>query len=185
MNEHSAELAKQAAKGDQRAWGEITKTYGGLIHSLVWKYATGEEYLSEDVEQDAWTLMARRIGEYDPSVASLATWLTGLAMGAIHEGWRSRATDRQTEFVSLHNARNVSTDSEPPDEAAARDEQICELRRAIKHLPLRHRKVARLALIQERDGASIARLMGISRERVRQVLDESKKRISAEMAKDD
>ena len=77
-------LARRLRTGDPDALAEAYRTYGAATYGLLLRLL-GDRAAAEDVQQQVFTEVWRRAGDYDPRRAGLLTWVLTIA--------RSRAID--------------------------------------------------------------------------------------------
>ena len=169
MTKKQKTLPQRAAAGDPVAWREMVDKYDRLVRYLVRRNANGEAHLYEDLVQDAWVYIIKDISKFDPSLSSLATWIHQMTIYSIHGGWSSRKPQREIEAEFCY-AIDHPSEAENPEDAVARNETTALLSRVIDSMPDRQRQAARMAFIEGRDGGEIARIMGISKQRLSQML---------------
>jgi RNA polymerase sigma-70 factor, ECF subfamily len=93
------QLAQEAARGDRGAWETILRKYGPALSSLIAQY--GLEHERDDIMQDVFLLLWRRIGSYRGD-AALKTWILRVAINHLNN-YRRR--------VDAKRRREVATDT--------------------------------------------------------------------------
>lgn len=149
-----AALVAAAARGDEAAFGALYDRYAGLMLGVAIKIVRhrGEaEDVLHDVFMEAW----RRMGDYDPSRASVRTWLLVRLRSRCLDRVRSVAWSR-TE--GLDDQRETSGRVSPAPETRQAAEH---LRGAVGELPAEQQQVLILAYFRGLSSTEIGRELGI------------------------
>jgi RNA polymerase sigma-70 factor (ECF subfamily) len=161
--------------GDKAAWDAFVTRYAGLILAAV-RRVVGPGGEVEDIGQDVFIRLCkddyRLLRQYDPSRASLSTWLTIVARSAAHDVIRRR------RILTQHI-------DDTPEGALAVEPDIREKLRIPEGL-LSPRQAIVLAMIYERDMevAEIAEALGIDPQTVRSTHHKAMLRLRAHFAPD-
>ena len=144
-------LAARLRTGDPDALAEAYRTYGAATFGLLVRLL-GDRAAAEDVQQQVFTEVWRRAGDYDPRRAGLLTWVLTIA--------RSRGID--------HLRRRVPEPRDPqlPDPRAVpadADELLERWRVAhlLGRLPENERALLRLRFYDELSQSEISAATGI------------------------
>jgi RNA polymerase sigma-70 factor, ECF subfamily len=144
-------LAARLRTGDPDALAEAYRTYGAATFGLLARLL-GDRAAAEDVQQQVFTEVWRRAGDYDPRRAGLLTWVLTIA--------RSRGID--------HLRRRVPEPRDPqlPDPRAVpadADELLERWRVAhlLGRLPENERALLRLRFYDELSQSEISAATGI------------------------
>lgn len=165
-------------KGQKWAWDAFVQRYAPVILAAIRRIlsARGQsanQQIAEDISQDVFVRLINNdfglLRTYDPSRASLPTWLTIIA--------RSCAID----FLRRRQLPTVPLD-QAPAVAAPAQAQAQEPSSAAEHLPpslLSPRQKLILKLIYDRqmDTSAIAKLLGISAQTVRSTKNKAIERL--------
>lgn len=140
---------------------------------------------AEDVVQEVFLSVWRSIERYDPSKASVRTWLLRIVHRRAVDALRSRTVHLRglVDGGDEDLTANVASDDPPPDEQAAQREQATAVRCAIDELPEDQRAVVELAYYRGFTHAEIAEMldtplgtvkgrMRLALEKMRTTLDE-------------
>jgi RNA polymerase sigma-70 factor, ECF subfamily len=103
-------LAARLRAGDPDALGDAYKTYGSATFGLLLRML-GDRAAAEDVQQQVFTEVWRRAGDYDPRRAGLLTWVLTIA--------RSRAIDQLRKRVPEPRDPQLPDERSVPAEADA------------------------------------------------------------------
>lgn len=154
-NSGDAALVQRMALGDNTALGALYDRYAGVLYAVGLRIL-GDTQSAQDLVQDVFLEAWKKSGDYDPTRASVRTWLILRA--------RSRALDR---VVSAPNRRNISLDSadvpEPIAPAMGLDgsgdsERVMA---AMATLSTEQRQVLELTFFRGLSSGDIAREIGV------------------------
>ena len=160
-------ILSKCLQGQKWAWDAFVDRYAPVIFAAVQRILrshglSGQEQTAEDISQDIFLRLINNdfhlLRSYDPSRASLATWLTIVT--------RSTTID----FLRRRRLSTVSLDQAPP--LAACPERPADPSPATEGLPLglltaRQKLVLHLLFDRQLAPADIAKLLGISPQAVR------------------
>lgn len=99
-DEDGALIRRIATSGDDGALSTLYDRYAGMVYAMGLRLL-GDRSLAEDLVQDVFTSVWGKAGSFDPSKASLTTWIYQIA--------RNRSTDLDRR----RRARPASAGSEP------------------------------------------------------------------------
>jgi RNA polymerase sigma-70 factor, ECF subfamily len=146
---------RRTAAGDRDAFAALYRRHGATVYRFA-RLMTGCDSAAEDIVQDAFLSLMRDAGRYDPTRASLPTYLYGVAR---HQTRRRLLRDRR--FVALSHACDDAGGAEAADPAGhlARAESLRQLRQAMLGLPSRYREVIVLCDLQDVSYADAAAVL--------------------------
>ena len=135
-------LRDAVLSGDEQAWRTwYDESFTGLYAYVLWRCG-GLRQHADDVVQETWLVVVRRIAAFDPVQAAFATWLRGIAAHVLRNHFR-----KMKRHGRLAVSRNgVSGDAEQRDRA----ERVAS---ALSQLPERYEAVLRAKYL---DGQSVA-----------------------------
>jgi len=173
------ELLDRMAGGDREALAIIFRRH----HATVYRFSRqmlGSIEAAEDVTQDVFVALTKGAGRFDPAVASLSTYLYGIARHLVLQRYkRSRSRVEVNIDAVLDQDEAPFAITSDPAETLARAQASHELRRAILRLPVHYREVivlCELNGLSYEDAAAIIRCpVGTVRSRLsraRQILIE-------------
>jgi RNA polymerase sigma-70 factor (ECF subfamily) len=152
-----SDLMRRTAAGDRDAFEALYRSH----HSTVYRFArlmTGSTTTAEDIVQDVFLSLMRDATRYDPTRASLTTYLYGSAR---HHTRRRLLRDRFLVRLDENKSDLCLLDaSASADEELARQRDVQQLRRAIVRLPARYREVIVLCDLQGVSYADAAQALG-------------------------
>jgi RNA polymerase sigma-70 factor, ECF subfamily len=148
-------ILRELASGDgEEAVRALYRTYGAGLYGYALR-RLGDRGLAEEVVQDVLTRVWRSADDFDPSRASLRTWVYGIARNALVDADRRRRVRPQLSAV------------EPTEEVGAEDESIeqamarWQVQEAIGHLKPEHRQVLEMVYFGGMALRDVARELGL------------------------
>jgi RNA polymerase sigma-70 factor (ECF subfamily) len=173
------ELLDRMAGGDREALAIIFRRH----HATVYRFSRqmlGSIEAAEDVTQDVFVALTKGAGRFDPAVASLSTYLYGIARHLVLQRYkRSRSRVEVNIDTVLDQDEAPFAITSDPAEMLTRAQASRELRRTILRLPVHYREVivlCELNGLSYEDAAAIIRCpVGTVRSRLsraRQILIE-------------
>jgi RNA polymerase sigma factor (sigma-70 family) len=142
----TADLVGAAARGDERAWGELVDRFAPLVHSVIRSYGLNRADAA-DVNQTVWLRLVEHLGRLrDPT--ALAGWLATTCRHECYRllrlGRRTQPFDPYDESTAGHAAAAQLVDPATPDERLLRAERRQALREGLAQLPSRCRDLLSL-----------------------------------------
>ena len=153
-----AELMRQVAAGDERAFGHVYDATAGRVYSVALRML-GNAATAEEIALDVFVQAWRSADRYDASRASVVTWLLMIC--------RSRALDAlraQVEPAAVDDCDTLPGDdpgSDEPSRLAERSEDQRTLCAALKALAPVERQVIALAFFRGMSHGEMAAHTGI------------------------
>ncbi|RMH17085.1 MAG: sigma-70 family RNA polymerase sigma factor [Acidobacteria bacterium] len=162
-----AALVARLKRGDEAAYEELVRRYGGRLLQVARRYLREED--ARDAVQDAFVSAFKAIDRFDGR-AQLATWLHRIVVNASLMRLRRPAMQREESLEPLlprflDDGHFAAVRRPWPEDAEARlgrAETRRLVRRSIDRLPETYRTVLLLRDIEELDGAETAERLGIS-----------------------
>jgi RNA polymerase sigma-70 factor (ECF subfamily) len=135
------ELLDRMASGDREALAIIFRRHHGTVYRFS-RQMLGSTEAAEDVTQDVFVALTKNAGRFNPSVASLSTYLYGIARHLVLQRYkRSRArVEVSIDAMAREDEAAFSTASDPAEDLS-RAHATLQLRRAILRLPVHYREV--------------------------------------------
>ena len=135
------ELLDRMAMGDREALAIIFRRHHGTVYRFS-RQMLGSKEAAEDVTQDVFVALTKGAGRFNPEVASLSTYLYGIARNLVLQRYkRSRArVEVNIDAVAGDDEAVFATECDPT-ETMARADATRALRRAILRLPVHYREV--------------------------------------------
>jgi RNA polymerase sigma-70 factor (ECF subfamily) len=135
------ELLDRMAMGDREALAIIFRRHHGTVYRFS-RQMLGSKEAAEDVTQDVFVALTKGAGRFNPEVASLSTYLYGIARNLVLQRYkRSRARVEVNIDAVVGDDEAVFATTSDPTEAMARAHASRALRRAILRLPVHYREI--------------------------------------------
>jgi RNA polymerase sigma-70 factor, ECF subfamily len=158
MNEQERDLQciLRLQAGDQRALGELYDRYTPLLYPVALRILRSASD-AEDVLQEAWLQVWKRVVTYDPRRGTVAAWLLTVT--------RSRALDRYRSLSSRKRAENEEN-FEPqqpapgPSNMSLHNELHDRVQNALDALQPKQREVLEIAYFEGLSQSEIADRLG-------------------------
>lgn len=174
-------LLAAIARGDRDAFATLFRRRRQDVYRFA-LHMTGVPATADDVTQDAFLIVMREAGKYQPGRATVTAWICGIARNCArqrldrergHEPMAEDGDERRAEVPSVH-----------PDPLAdlARAERLETLRNAILRLPVRYREVVVLCDLQEMSYADAADALGCAVGTVRSRLHRGRALLAAKLS---
>ena len=146
---HDNELVARMGAGDRSAFAELFTRYRSLVYRFA-RQMSGSHETADDVTQDVFIALMEQGARFDPSRASLRTYLYGMSRHLVLQRFKRSAVRREKSsgLLGEDDARSPAVESDPGadlDRLAA----VERLRRAVLALPLRYREVVVLCDLNE------------------------------------
>lgn len=181
------ELVRGLQRGDPAALDRLIACYGGPVLELarVIVGAAGGREDAEEAAADAFARAWQRRDAYDPSRATVRSWLLMHAKYAALDRRRQLLGERYTaagelRVVPLQSAPEPVGDIDPVDDVI-RDEQNGRLYAALGRLPAPHRELLMRRYLLEESIAALASAYGITRQALDTRLSRARRALQAEL----
>lgn len=159
LAEISDELAlKQAAQGDQEAFGVLYDRYVGRIYSYIY-YRTGNQHDAEDLTARVFFRAMRHIEHYKDRGLPLSAWLYRIAHNLVANWHRDNSRKKE---ISLDEIILVRHSGELPEAVLIDNEEKESLLRIIHRLPSDRQQLIILKFVEHMSNAEIGQVMGKS-----------------------
>jgi RNA polymerase sigma-70 factor, ECF subfamily len=163
-----ATLIAQLRAGDQAAFEQVVRQYGGRLLAVA-RRIVGTEEDARDVVQDAFMNAFKSLDRFEGN-AKLSTWLHRIAVNAALMKLRTRKRKPEQPIDSMlpgfneegHFEERFQSWEEPVDKALEREENRELVRRQIDALPESYRTVLVLRDIEGLDTEETANMLGLS-----------------------
>jgi RNA polymerase sigma-70 factor, ECF subfamily len=152
------DLASAAAVGDRNAFEELYNRHNRRVYSLCLRM-TGNTQDAEDLTQDVFIQLFRRIGSYRGE-AAFSTWLHRLTVNQVLMRFRKRAVKFESVTEEGELPTIIAHGSENPRAMPIIDH--IALDKAIKRLPVGYRTVFVLHDIEGYEHEEVAKLLGVT-----------------------
>ena len=153
------ELLDRMASGDRDALALIFRRHHGTVYRFS-RQMLGSTEAAEDITQDVFVALTKSAGRFDPTVASLSTYLYGIARNLVLQRYKRNRSRREVNIDAMAGEDEAAfATSSDPAEALSREQATRALRRAILRLPVHYREVIVLC---ELNGLSYEDAAGIA-----------------------
>jgi len=129
---------RQAQKGDQQAFARLVEAYQRPVFNLAYRML-GSAEAAEDAAQETFMRVYTRLGSYDPAY-KLASWILSIASHHCIDRLR-KDKGKQVSLEEVDGGRWIPDPRIRPEERAMREEQRCDIRAQLEHLPPDYRLV--------------------------------------------
>ncbi len=142
MNEPDPRVIRAAAKGDNEAFSELVRLYQEPVWRFLTRY-TGDQHLAEDLTQDTFLKLHRRLGTYRFR-SKFSTWIFSIARNAAIDAHRSNVRRERLPDVAPRPAPlgQPGLGVELDEALASLSPKLRESLLLVEVLGLRYREVA-------------------------------------------
>jgi RNA polymerase sigma-70 factor (ECF subfamily) len=163
-----ATLVAQLRNGDEQAFEQIVRAYGGRLLAVA-RRIVGTEEDARDVVQDAFLNAFKSVNRFEGN-AKLSTWLHRIVVNAALMKLRTRKRKPEQSIETLlpafmddgHHEERFKSWDEPVDKLMERAENRDIVRKEIDALPEGYRTVLVLRDIEGLDTEETAKVLGLS-----------------------
>jgi RNA polymerase sigma-70 factor (ECF subfamily) len=163
-----ATLVAQLRAGDEAAFEQVVRAYGGRLLAVA-RRIVGTEEDARDVVQDAFLNAFRSLSRFE-GTAKLSTWLHRIVVNAALMKLRTRKRKPEQSIETLlpafledgHHEELFKSWDEPVDKIMERAENRALVRKQIDALPEGYRTVLVLRDIEGLDTEETANVLGLS-----------------------
>ena len=153
INIEDIELAKQCARGDDKARKELYMRYAGSLYALCLRYV-GDRELARDLMHDGIIKVFDTIGKYRPE-GSLKSWVSRVTDNLVIDHIRK---SRKFQTVSLEEPQERLPE---PEKEEMRHVPKEELMKMVTRLPETKRVIFNLFCVEGYSHKDIATMLGI------------------------
>ena len=154
------DLLDRMASGDREALAIIFRRHHGTVYRFS-RQMLGSKEAAEDVTQDVFVALTKGAGRFNPAVASLSTYLYGIARNLVLQRYkRSRGRLEVNIDEAAGDDEAAFATSADPAETLARAQAARQLRLAILRLPVRYREVVVLCELNSLSYEAAAAIVG-------------------------
>src|SRR5918993_2230345 len=163
-----ATLVAQLRAGDQAAFEQVVRSYGGRLLAVA-RRIVGSEEDARDAVQDAFMNAFRSLDRFEGN-AKLSTWLHRIVVNAALMKLRTRKRKPEQSIETMlpsflddgHHEERFQSWDEPIDKVMERAENRDLVRKQIDALPEGYRTVLVLRDIEGLDTEETAKVLGLS-----------------------
>jgi RNA polymerase sigma factor (sigma-70 family) len=162
-----ADLVEQSRAGDATAFGQLVERHQSLVCSLALG-ACGDLHRSEDIAQEAFVVAWRQMGDLrEPE--KFKSWVCGIARNIANSSIRQDGR-RLTAQVDNECCDEAQVEAATPADHAIDSEERAILLRHLQEMPTLYREPMILFYRQNESVASVAEVLGVSEDAVKQRL---------------
>ncbi len=150
------DLRSVALEGDRAAFHRLFDHFGPRVKAYLRRLGSDEE-TAEDLTQEVFVSIWRRAGQFDPSKASVATWVFTIARNK-----RIDALRRDRPTVTEPEDPELEIDPAPRGDAVAEFNQLSGLvMRAVETLPEEQKRLLKIFYFEDKPHSAIAEELGL------------------------
>jgi RNA polymerase sigma-70 factor (ECF subfamily) len=157
-----AALVTRLRRGDERAFEELVRTFGGRLLAVARRFVRNDED-AQDIVQSAYLSAFRALDQFEGS-CQLSTWLHRIVVNTALMKLRSKRRKPEESIEDLlpaiqedgHHGEQFSDWNTPADLLIERNETRATVRACIDRLPDNYRAVLLLRDIEERSTQEVA-----------------------------
>ena len=147
---------KQAAAGDEQAFGALYERYVGRIYNYVY-YRTGNQFDAEDLTARVFLRAMKHIQNYQDRGIPFSAWLYRIAHNLV-ANWHRDNSRRQE--IALEDTYVVHQGREHPETSLLHTEEQETLLTIIRTLPAERQQLLILKFVEHLSNAEIGQIMG-------------------------
>jgi RNA polymerase sigma-70 factor (ECF subfamily) len=151
-----AVILKQAATGDEQAFGMLYERYVGRIYNYVY-YRTGNQYDAEDLTARVFLRAMKHIQNYQDRGVPFSAWLYRIAHNLV-ANWHRDNSRRQE--IALEDTYVSHQGREHPETMLLHNEEQEALLAIIRTLPAERQQLLILKFVKHMSNAEIGQIMG-------------------------
>jgi RNA polymerase sigma-70 factor (ECF subfamily) len=175
--DRDAELVRQTAAGDERAFEELVGKHQRLVLNIIYRYV-GDRSAADDIVQEVFCILWRKAGSFKGG-SKFTTWLYRVVANECLQFRRKKKPDLVSldEIAAggrLPEALQVSDDH-------ARAARIALVKGAVAELPERQRLALILSHIEDMTYKEIAEIMGGTASAVDSLIIRAKENLRAKL----
>jgi RNA polymerase sigma factor (sigma-70 family) len=151
------ELVAALKVRDNQAYSYLYDNYSGALYSIIKQIIQQDTELANDVLQEVFINIWRKIESYDPSKGRLFTWMLNIARNASIDTVRSKSFQNAQKNQELPNNVDINVSSQ----VIIPDTDNIGLRKTLEKLKDEHRILIELAYFKGYTHEEIAKIEGI------------------------
>ncbi len=185
-----AGLVERLRAGDQLAFEELVRTFGGRLLAVARRFVRNEQD-AQDVVQTAYLSAFRAFGQFDGN-CQLSTWLHRIVVNVALMKLRSRRRKPEQSLSDLlpafqddgYHVEQFSDWNTPADRLLEREETRATVRACIDQLPHNYRSVLLLRDIEELSTHEAASILAMTPTAVKVRLHRARQALSTLLRKE-
>jgi RNA polymerase sigma-70 factor, ECF subfamily len=174
-----SELLERVAAGDAEALAIVFRRHQATVYRFS-RQMLGSVDAAEDVTQDVFVALAKSAGRFDRDVASLSTYLYGIARNLVLQRYKKRRGRIEINIDEIAGEGEAAfATSADPAEIMSRAQVTRQLRQAILRLPVHYREVVVLCELNGLSYEQAAAIAGCPIGTIRSRLNRARKMLIA------
>jgi RNA polymerase sigma-70 factor, ECF subfamily len=133
------ELLDRMAAGDRDALAIIFRRHHGTVYRFS-RQMLGSPEAAEDVTQDVFVALTKNAGRFNPAVASLSTYLYGIARNLVLQRYKRSRTRIEVNLDAVDPSSTSLATSGDVADTLSREQLAAQVRLAILKLPIHYRE---------------------------------------------
>ncbi|MET3667481.1 RNA polymerase sigma factor [Caulobacter sp. 1776] len=162
-DEEDSALARRAARGDERAFGQLMRRYKGPLHALARRHL-GDREAALEVVQEGFVAAWKALGRYD-TARPFGTWMRTIVLNKCRDRGRRLRVRRLVlgdRSIDAPGAPDYADPAPGPEAASLRGEQLARLEMAIARLPDQLKEPLILTYLEGYSQQDAAAALGVS-----------------------
>lgn len=179
------EPPEPATPSDPRDFSEVYRRFAPSVSRWARRLG-GSRVDAEDITQEVFTVVLRRINDFDPERGDLGAWIYGITVRVIQAARRRHRVRQWLARMFGPFEREPLCSEASPEAQAQSNQSRAQLYELLEQLPEAQRTAFVLYEMEELDGAAIAEITGttvanvwVRVHRARRTLEESARRNAA------
>jgi len=152
-------LLARISQSDRFALEALYDRYGRRVFALAARVLNDPE-ASEEVTQDVFLSVWRRVDSYRPGRGKFTTWLLSIAHNRTIDELRRRRRDLNRDSSDVDDHLNIQEDAPLPADQIVAESEYAMLRRAMADLPREQRRVVEMSYFSGLTQAEISEQTG-------------------------
>lgn len=173
INIEDLELAKQCARGDEKARKELYTRYAGSLYALCIRYV-GDRELARDLMHDSIIKVFDTIGKYKPT-GTLKSWVSRVTVNMVIDHMRR---SKRFETVSLDEKQEKIPEPDKEDMKLVPKEELLKM---VARLPETKRLVFNMFCVDGYSHKDIAAMLGIKEKTSSSLLFKAREQLAGEV----
>ena len=165
--------------GDTQALGTLVQRYHSRVYAILMR-ASGRTEVADELFQETWIRVARRMPTYDPA-RPFSKWLLSIAINLSIDHARRSAVRRAEQLGSTPDIEAAPGREAPADQQVALAEQRLQVAEAIQRLPEAMRSAVLMRYFEEASEQAMAAALEIPAGTVKSRLHSALKKLRRQL----
>ena len=148
--EPDAQLVQQCLRGEGPAWEELVRRHTRRVYGLCYRF-TGNSAEAEDLTQEVFLRIYRKLQSYRAAFGGFPTWLTSVTRNLLVDNYRRTRRDRMTDSIedAMPKLEEKHSATRTPDRLVQAAELSEQLQRGLARLSPELREAVILRDLQQ------------------------------------